>query len=140
MPIKQLNPYLNLNGTAEKAIRLYESALGAKTEALMRWGEMPGGNVDPKHKDLVMHAQLRIGEGQVMIADSQPSMPAPTETNTHICLHFDDISDMTQKFDALAKGGVVTMPLQDTFWAARFGLLTDAFGVRWMFNCEIEKA
>ena len=63
MPIKKLNPYLIFNGTAEKAVKLYESALGAKTEGLMRFGDVPGMNVAPEHKSRVMHALLRIGEG-----------------------------------------------------------------------------
>ncbi len=63
-------------------------------------------------------------------------MPVPADSNVHVCLHFDDIPDMKRKFEGLAAGGKVTMPLQETFWAAQFGMLTDAFGVRWMFNCE----
>ena len=55
-------------------------------------------------------------------------------------LDFDDIADMTKKFDALARNGTVTLPLHHTFWGARFGMLTDAYGVRWMFNSQIEKA
>ena len=140
MPIKKLNPYLIFNGTAEKAVKLYESALGAKTEGLMRFGDAPGMNVAPEHRNRVMHALLRIGEGDIMLSDSQPGTPVATESNVHVTLHFDDVADMTKKFEALATDGKVTSPLQDTFWGARFGMLTDAFGVRWMFNCELEKA
>jgi PhnB protein len=136
MAIRQLNPYLNFNGTAEKAIQLYERALGAKTEGLMRWGDVPEMKVAPENRNRVMHAVLHIGEGVVMLADGQPGQPAATEPNVHVCLHFDDVGDMTTKFEALAKGGKVTLPPQDMFWGARFGMLTDAFGVRWMFNCQ----
>ena len=87
-----------------------------------------------------MHAHLRIGEGEIMMSDSQPGMPVTTESNVQVALHFDDVADMSRKFEALAADGKVTMPLQDTFWGARFGMLTDAFGVRWMFNCELKKA
>ncbi len=120
MSIKQLNPYLSFNGTAAKAIQLYESALGGKTEGLMRFGDVPGMNV--------------------MISDTQPGMPVALEGNVHVCLDFDDVADMTKKFEALAVNGKVTLPPHDTFWGARFGMLTDAFGVRWMFNSQIEKA
>src|SRR3989441_708996 len=140
MSIKQLNPYLNFNGTAAKAIQLYESALGGKTEGLMRFGDVPGMNVAPEHQNRVMHALLRIGEGVIMISDTQPGMPVATEGNVHVCLDFDDVADMTKKFEALAVNGKVTLPPHDTFWGARFGMLTDAFGVRWMFNSQIEKA
>src|SRR6266850_5325327 len=127
MSIKQLNPYLNFNGTAEKAIRRYESALGAKTEGLMRFGDIPGTTVGPENRDRIIHALLRIGAGVVMISDTQPGVPVATEGNVHVCLDFDDVTDMTRKFEALAADGQVTLPVQDTFWGARFGMLTDAF-------------
>lgn len=135
MSITQLNPYLNFNGTAGEAIRLYERALGAKVEASQRFGEAPGMTVPEEHKHRIMHARLRIGAGIVMISDAPPNMPVATEGNVHICLDFDDVADATTRFNALAAGGKITMPLQDTFWGATFGMLTDAFGVRWMFNC-----
>ncbi|HSQ03352.1 MAG TPA: VOC family protein [Burkholderiales bacterium] len=140
MAITKLNPYLNFNGTAEKAIKLYESALGATTEGPMRWGDVPGTTVASEHKNRVMHALLHLDGGEIMISDAAPNAPVAQDSNLHVCLHFDDLADMTKKFEALAVGGKVTMPLQDTFWGAKFGMLTDAFGVRWMFNCEIKKA
>lgn len=138
MAITKLNPYLIFNGTAEKAIKLYENALGAMTENIMRFGDVdaPGMKVSPEHEGRVMHAVLRIGEGVVMVSDSMPDRPVPTEGNVHVALHFTDAAEMAKKFDALAAGGKVTMPLQDTFWGATFGELTDAFRVQWMFNCE----
>jgi len=57
-------------------------------------------------------------------------------TNNYVCLDFDDPADMTKKFEALSAGGSVVMPLNDTFWGAKFGMLLDAYGIRWMFNCE----
>jgi PhnB protein len=144
MSIKQLNPYLNFEGTAAKAIKLYESALGAKAENVMRFGDMPSGAGAPapsaEQKDRVMHARLKIGQGVLMLSDTQPGMELPEGGNMHVSLDFDDVKEMNQRFEALAKDGKVTMPLQDTFWGARFGMLTDAFGIRWMFNCELRKA
>ncbi len=139
MPIRQLNPYLNFDGTGLKAIKHYESALGAKTENLMRFGDVPGNQAAPENQDRVMHAVLRIGPGVVMISDTQPGTPAVVGNNSYVCLDFDDAADMAKKFDALAAGGKVGMPLQDTFWGAKFGFLTDAFGIQWMFNCEQKK-
>jgi PhnB protein len=139
MAIRKLNPYLNFNGTAAKAIQLYESALGARTENRMTFGDMPDAKVAPGDKDRVMHALLRIGEGVVMISDTMPNTPTKTEGNIHVTLDFDDAAEMARRFDALAVGGTVTMPLTDTFWGARFGMLRDAFGIQWMFNCEIRK-
>jgi PhnB protein len=137
----KLNPYLNFNGTAEQAIQLYQSALGAKVEHLMRFGEASGMPVAPEEKNRVMHALLQLGGGVIMISDTMATMPvnAAPNGNTHVALHFDDADDMRKKFDALAVGGTVTMPIADTFWGAKFGMLTDAFGIRWMFNCETRR-
>ena len=139
MAIKQLNPYLNFNGTADKAIQLYERALGAKVENAQRFGDVPGMNFPTEHKNRVMHAVLRIGTGMLMLSDTMPDQPAASGGNVHITLDFDDPGEMTKKFDALAAGGKVTMPLGDTFWGAQFGVLTDAFGIPWMFNCTLKK-
>jgi PhnB protein len=135
MSITNVNPYLNFDGTASNAIKLYESALGAKAESVMPFGDKG----PPGTKDRVMHASLRIGGGVVMLSDTMPDMPPPAGNNMHVSVNCDDAADMAKKFDALAVGGQVRMPLQDTFWGAKFGMLTDAFGINWMFNCELKK-
>jgi PhnB protein len=140
MPINKLNPYLNFDGTAASAIKLYERALGAKAEAVMRFSEMPGNTSAPEHKDRIMHALLRVGEGVIMISDTMPGHPIASGSNVHVTLHFDDPVEMGRSFEALSTGGKVTMPLQDTFWGAKFGMLVDPFGIPWMFNCETKKA
>lgn len=140
MSITQLNPYLNYSGTAGEAIKLYESALGARVERLQRFGDFPAMQAPAEIKDRVVHALLHIGDGGIlMISDTQPGDPVAPEGNTHVCLAFDDVADMTTKFDALAVGGTVTMPLADMFWGAKFGMLTDKYGIRWMFNCELKQ-
>ena len=139
MAIRKLNPYLNFDGTAAKAIALYEKALGAKTESVQKFGDVPGMQVPAENKDRVMHAVLHIGESAVMLSDSQPGVPIAAGNNMHITLDFDDTAEMARRFDALSAGGRITMPLQDTFWGAKFGMLTDLHGIRWMFNCERSK-
>jgi PhnB protein len=139
MAIKQLNPYLNFNGTANEAIKLYESALGARTESVQRFGDVPGMEVAPENKGRVMHALLRVGQGVIMLSDTPPGAPALTAGPVHVCLDFDDPVDMGRKFEALSAGGKVTMPLQDTFWGAKFGMLLDAHGISWMFNCTTKQ-
>ena len=140
MAIKQLNPYLNYDGNAAKAIALYEKVLGAKTEGLQKFGDMPGGKPDPATKDRVLHAVLRIGGGMLMISDGMPGKPPTMGDNVHISLDCDDEADMAQKFDGLSAGGKIVMPLQDTFWGARFGMLVDPFGIPWMFNFQKKPA
>ena len=134
MAVKTLNPYLSFNGTAAKAIQLYESALGARVEGVMRWSDGPADmKVPPDARDRIMHAELTIGGGKVMAADAPPHMPSPSDSNITVCLNLDDNADMKKKFDALSAGGQVVMPIHDAFWGATFGLLKDAYGVRWMF-------
>jgi PhnB protein len=140
MAIKKLNPYLNFDGTAEKAIALYESVLGAKTDRIMRWGDVAETKVEPQHKNRVMHASLFIGEGVIMVSDCQPGQPFTTGDSVHVSVDFDDATDMTRKFDALVAGGKVLMPVQDMFWGAKFGMLKDAYGISWMFNCDHKKS
>lgn len=138
MAIRQLNPYLNFDGDAAKAAKLYERALDAKIEALNKYGDMPGSG--PENKERVMHGLLKLGDkGVIMLSDIQPGTPFIQGNNNYVCLDFDDVADMEKKFDALAEGGKVGMPLQDTFWGARFGFLTDAHGINWMFNCDLKK-
>jgi PhnB protein len=140
MAITQLNPYLNFDGTAKKAIQLYEKALGAKVEHMQTFGDMPGNKPAPENVDRVLHAVLHVGAAVVMISDAPSGMQLAVGRNVNVCLDFDDASEMASKFAALSEGGTVTMPLQDTFWGAKFGMLTDAYGIPWMFNCNVRKA
>jgi PhnB protein len=139
MPVTQVNPYLNFGGTAATAIAFYEKALGAKTEGLQNFGSVPGMDVKPEDKGRVMHATLRIGGSVIMLSDGPPGKSVPTESNTWISLNYDDAKEMVGQFDALAAGGQVVMPLQDTFWGAKFGMLTDAYHINWMFNCHTKQ-
>ena len=138
MAIQQMNPYLNFDGTARQAIELYERALGAKVDGIQTFADIPGNTPAGANAHRVMHALLHIGNGTVMISDTGPDMPLTVGNNVHVCLDFDDAAEMTRRFHALAAGGQVNMPLQDTFWGARFGMLTDAYGIRWMFNCNLK--
>lgn len=139
MAIKSLNPYLNFNGDAEKAIRFYESALGAKADDIMRFGEAFGPDAAPEVKNRVMHCVVRVDGNVFMVSDIRPGETIPPGTNAHISLDFDDEADMEKRFSTLSAGGTVMMPLSDTFWGARFGMLTDAYGIQWMFNCQKKK-
>jgi PhnB protein len=140
MAIRKVSPYLNFDGDGEQAMKFYESVLGAKVEALSRMGDMPGSNAPPEDKDRLLHALLRFESGDaIMASDTMKGMPFSVGNNVHVTLDFSDADEMAKKFDALAAGGKIDMPLNDTFWGARFGMLTDRFGIRWMFNCELKK-
>ena len=141
MSIKSLTPSLAFNGTCARAIALYERALGATVEQLVRFGDgaKMGHPFDPKDQELVLNAMLRIGGGALMMMDAPSSRPVPTDTNVQVFVDLDSVSELETRFAALAQGGTVTMPVQDTFWGSRFGMLRDAFGIRWMLSVEQRK-
>jgi PhnB protein len=138
MAITQLNPYLNFSGDCQQAIFHYERVLGAKVERAMHFSDMPGGSV--AHGNLVMHATLVIGAFKLMLSDAQPGTVVPKQSNQYVCLNLDDEAEAATMFAALADGGTVTMPFQDTFWGAKFGMLVDRFGIQWMVNADKPKS
>ena len=131
MAIKTLSPYVMLNGTAAAAISLYERVLGARVLNIVRSRDVPDASRSEGGPDRIVHAVLSLG-GILMLSDQSGE---PANGNVQVSLDFDDVDEMRQKFTALAEGGRVSLALQQTFWGATFGMLTDAFGVRWMFNC-----
>jgi PhnB protein len=142
MAIKKINPYLTFDGKAEQAIQLYERALDAKVEGLMRFADAPAAPERPvpqTHKNRVMHAILRIVDERFMVMDAPPGVAASTTSNVQIALELDDEDELVKRFDALASGGVVRVAPHDAFWGAKFGMLTDAFGINWIFNCPNKK-
>src|SRR5205807_1352302 len=132
MTINNLSPYLFFNGAAEAALGLYERALGAKREAVMRYADAPCPNKTPGGENLIMHAALRVGEQTLMLSDSP--QPVKPEGNVQVALDFKEPADMARAFEGLAEGGTVTTPIQDMFFGAKFGSLQDAYGVRWLFH------
>lgn len=141
MAITKITPSLTFDGKAAQAIQLYERVLGAKVETLMRFKDAPdmGHPTPDSHKDRVMHALLRIGPDAVMVMDAPPRVPVASASNVQVALELDDPADLDARYDALASGGVVTIAPHDAFWGARFGMLVDPFGIRWMFNCQTNK-
>jgi PhnB protein len=131
-----LNTYLNFDGTCEAAFRFYEKALGGKIVAMMTYAEMPGNS--QMSKDLakkIMHARLQFGDKLLMGSDAPPDrFQAPK--GFHVILGVKDPAEADRLFDALAADATITMPIQETFWATRFGMLVDQFGTPWMINCE----
>src|ERR1700730_8911394 len=116
--------------------KFYEQVLGGKIAFSMTWGEMPGADQSPAetHKQ-IMHATLIVGEARLMGADSPPGRYQQPK-GIDVSIHVKDTAEGERIFNALAENGRVTMPFEETFWAARFGMLVDQFGIPWMVNCE----
>ena len=126
-----VQPYLFFNGRTEEALHFYRDAIGASIDMLMRNKEAPEPptGLPPDSGEKVMHAAFRIGDSVLMASDG----PVPGGFHGFaLSLYASDDADAQRKFDALAAGGEVRMPLSETFFAHRFGMLSDRFGVAWM--------
>ncbi len=132
----QLIPYLAFNGQCETAFKFYEQCLGGKIIAMMTYGEMPSAeHTSPESRGRIMHARLQVGEAVLMGGDApQEHVEAPR--GFCVSIQIDDPGKAERIFHALAAGGTVQMPFAETFWAVRFGMVTDRFGIPWMINCE----
>jgi PhnB protein len=132
----QLNPYLNFNGNCAAAFKYYEKNLGGKIEMMMTFAESPmADQVPPSHRDKVMHARMTIGDYVLMGSDAPPDRSSPMK-GFCVSLSVDSVAEAERMFKALAEKGSVQMPIQQTFWAERFGSLVDQFGTPWMVNFE----
>jgi len=132
----QMTTYLSFQGQCEEAIECYRDTLGARIGQLFRYGGTPmASHVAADWQDKIMHGSLTIGNQELMVADVTPEQ-YETPKGISLSLQMSDIAQAEQVFDVLAKGGRVVMPLQKTFWAARFGMLVDRFGIPWLINCD----
>ena len=131
----KLNTHLNFNGNCAEAFKFYEQHLGAKTLFALTYGASPmAGEFPADYADKIMHATLEVGGTEVSGADSPPGH-YQQPNGFCVSLSFEDTTEAERVFNALAENGNVTMPVQQTFWALRFGMLTDQFGIPWMVNC-----
>ena len=137
-----VQPYLFFGGRAEEAINFYRDAVGATVEMLMRNRESPEppppGMLPPGSENKVMHAAMRIGDSLVMISDGMCD-GKEAFTGFSLSLTVADDAEAERRFKALADGGSVTMPLGKTFFASRFGMCTDRFGVGWMVMSGLQQ-
>jgi len=132
----QLNPYLLFDGKCEQAFKFYERVLGAKIEAMMlHEGSPMAHSVAPEWRKKIIHARLKIGDTVLLASDAPPDRHEGMK-GFSVCLGFDKPADAERVFSALAQNGTIRMAMQETFWAARFGMLVDQFGTPWMINCE----
>lgn len=131
----QINPYLNFDGNCREAMQFYGEVLGGVPD-IMSFGDSPMRDEMPAGShDRVMHAHLAVDGAVLMASDTMPGTCGPEGVaNGNIALSIDDVERAQKVFDAFAAGGEVTMPMQETFWVERFGMVTDPFGVSWLIN------
>jgi PhnB protein len=131
-------PYLNFNGNASEALDFYAKALNGEVVYKQTYGESPMESA-PEDKDKIMHASFKAGDLNFLVSDGNAANQVTSGNNLSLSLNFENLEDINKTFAALAEGGKVTMGLQDTFWGARFGMLTDKYGFNWMFNHDYKK-
>jgi len=132
----QLNPYLLFNGQCETAFKFYEKCLGGKIEAMILHEGTPAADQVPAEwRKKILHARLVVGDQVLMGSDAPPDRFQKPQ-GFSVSLGVKDPAEAERIFLALAENGKVRMPIQKTFWAARFGMLVDRFGIPWMLNCE----
>lgn len=134
-----LSTYLIFDGDCRAAFEFYQRCLGGEIVAMLPFSEAPDSESIPaESRDRIMHARLVMDGQALMGSDNTPECPLPYEgiKGTHITVGVDTPQEAERIFQALADNGTVNMPLEETFWAERFGMLVDRFGVSWMVNCE----
>jgi PhnB protein len=130
----KMTTYVNFPGTCAEAFRFYEKHLGGKIGMMMTHGQAPEqSKVDPGWKDAVLHARLSVGGTELAGADIPKAQPM---RSAYLSLAVESDAEAERIFSALADGGEVFMPMQETFFASRFGQLRDRFGLNWMILHE----
>jgi PhnB protein len=131
-----LNPYLYFNGQCEEAFKFYEERLGGKITFMMRYEGSPmAGETPAGYAKKVLHAGLTLDDGVLEGCDAPPGEYKKPQS---FCLMFrpKDAAEADRIFGVLAEGGTVQVPIRETFWALRFGMVVDRFGMPWLINCE----
>lgn len=127
-----IEPYIFFDGRCDEAIAFYRGAVGAEVSMLVRFKDAPdAAMVKPGTEEKVMHANLRIGDTTVLVSDGRCG-GQPAFQGFSLAVTAADEAEADRVFAALSEGGTVTMPMAKTFFAPRFGMLTDRFGVGWL--------
>ena len=136
----QIQPYLFFKGDCEEAFKFYERVLRGKIEAMLPHAGTPAEqHTPPEWRDKIMHARMTVGDAVLMASDAPPEhYKAPQGFSVN--LQIDQVAEAERVFNELSAGGNVTMPIQPTFWATRFAMFTDRFGIAWMINCNEQNA
>jgi len=134
--MSQLEPYLFFNGNCAEAMHFYEKALGGKVEMMMKASEAPPQEGCPGevNGDAILHACIVVDGRRLMASDWMSPEPYPGIKGCSVTIEYSTVAEAKRKFDTLAAGGQVIMPLEKTFWVESFGMLVDKFGTNWMVS------
>lgn len=133
----QLTSYLFFRDQTKAAFELYARCLDGEIVSQVTFGEMPDcPDMPDEARNRIANICLKVGESLLMGSDCPPDTPFNTMQGCAVSIHAETVAQAEDVFAALGDGGRVTMPLQETSWAQRFGMLTDRFGIQWMVNCD----
>ena len=132
-----VSPYIAFKGNCREAIELYKSALDAEVLFTQTVGESGMSNMGPAEN--IMHCTIKVGASTIMMCDDARPDAASGGGNISLAIGLNDFARAKQIFENLAKDGSVFLPLEKTYWAEAFGMVTDKFGVKWMVNCDAPK-
>jgi PhnB protein len=132
----QMNAYLSFRGQCEEAFTFYAECFGGKVGEIFRYAGTPLAEQLPANwQNKVMHSSLAVGDQVVMGGDVAPERYEKPK-GFSLSLHLNNTTQAERIFQLLAKDGTIVMPFEKTFWAARFGMLVDRFGVPWLINAS----
>jgi PhnB protein len=132
-----ISPYIAFNGNCRAAIEFYKTALDAEVLFTQTVGDSPMSNMGPAEN--IMHCTIKVGGSTIMMCDDPRPGAEAAGGNISMAIGLDDPERAKQIFANLEKGGTVIMPLEKTYWAEAFGMVTDQFGIKWMVNCDAAK-
>ena len=130
--------YLSFDGRCEEAFKRYEKVFKGKILMMMRHSDAPFGSGVPQDSETanrIMHARLEVG-GRLLMGGDAPAPSSSKPQGFCVSVAVDDPAEAERIFGQLSEGGAIVMPIGETFWAQRFGMVTDEFGTPWMVNCE----
>jgi PhnB protein len=132
--------YLTFDGRCREALEFYAKVLDGKIIAMISHGETPAGeHVAANWQDKIINAHLIADGAELMGADSPPEQGDAKIGGFSVSIHVEEEERAERIFQALSDGGSVLMPIQPTFWAKKFGMVTDRYGTPWMVNCASEQ-
>jgi PhnB protein len=132
----KLHTYLNYGGNCEQAFRFYKEHLGGKITVMMTHGQQPGAkDVPPEIKNTILYVRMTLGETEIMASDVPPDRFKPMRS-VYLSLSLPSTEEAERIYALLSNGGEIFMPMQETFFAFRFGMLRDKFGTSWMILHE----
>lgn len=132
-------PYLSFDGKCREAMHFYEKTFGGKIRVMMSGADSPMGSQIPNQfADRIINAQLELPGGAMLYGGDAPAhIPYEAMKGISIALNYSSVEEGEAAFNALSQGGTVTMPYSPTFWAKKFGMLVDRFGINWIINGEL---